>query len=86
MPVGQLPQPRVLAGDALVPNEPTGVRLVGGAQAAKMVKVKKKGYFPKFLTGNRTQGKGGSCLLLCEGWGNLCGNGQNYGIQSTLWL
>ena len=28
MPVGQLPQHRVLAGDALVSDEPTGVRLV----------------------------------------------------------
>ena len=59
MPVGQLPQPRVLAGDALVPNEPTGVRLVGGAQAAKMVKVKKKDIFQNFLPGTELQGRGG---------------------------
>ena len=39
VPVGQLPQPRLLAGDALVPDEPTGVRLVGSAQAPKIGKV-----------------------------------------------
>ena len=87
VPVGQLPQPRLLAGDALVPDEPTGVRLVGSAQAPKIGKVKKRSSLLlfNFLTGSRTQGMGESCLL-GEGWGNPCGSGQNYGIESRLWL